>query len=82
MAKMRAVDAAMYVLEKEGITTAFGVPGRQLTRSIPQCVSTEASVTFWLVTLKALPYGGRLYAVQRQEILASALAPLDRRALT
>lgn len=25
MAKMRAVDAAMYVLEKEGITTAFGV---------------------------------------------------------
>lgn len=24
---MRAVDAAMYVLEKEGITTAFGVPG-------------------------------------------------------
>ncbi|EPT1536712.1 thiamine pyrophosphate-binding protein, partial [Escherichia coli] len=27
MAKMRAVDAAMYVQEKEGITTAFGVPG-------------------------------------------------------
>lgn len=27
MAKMRAVDAAMYVLEKEGITTAFGVHG-------------------------------------------------------
>lgn len=29
MAKMRAVDAAMYVLEKEGITTAFGVPELQ-----------------------------------------------------
>lgn len=27
MARMRAVDAAMYVLEKEGINTAFGVPG-------------------------------------------------------
>lgn len=27
MAKMRAVDAAMYVLEKEGITTAFGGSG-------------------------------------------------------
>ncbi|CAI1972455.1 glyoxylate carboligase [Serratia marcescens] len=27
MAIMRAVDAAMHVLEKEGITTAFGVPG-------------------------------------------------------
>ena len=27
MAKMRAVDAAVLVLEKEGIQTAFGVPG-------------------------------------------------------
>jgi len=27
MAKMRAVDAAVRVLEKEGITCAFGVPG-------------------------------------------------------
>ena len=27
MAKMRAVDAAVLVLEKEGIDTAFGVPG-------------------------------------------------------
>ena len=27
MAKMRAVDAAVLVLEKEGLTTAFGVPG-------------------------------------------------------
>lgn len=27
MARMTAVQAAMYVLEKEGITTAFGVPG-------------------------------------------------------
>ncbi|MHC2735200.1 tartronate-semialdehyde synthase [Bradyrhizobium liaoningense] len=27
MAKMRAVDAAVRVLEKEGISTAFGVPG-------------------------------------------------------
>src|SRR6186713_3233664 len=27
MARMRAIDAAVLVLEKEGITTAFGVPG-------------------------------------------------------
>ncbi|PMY00600.1 thiamine pyrophosphate-binding protein, partial [Pseudomonas sp. GW460-13] len=27
MAKMRAIDAAIAVLEKEGVTTAFGVPG-------------------------------------------------------
>src|SRR5437764_2840312 len=27
MAKMRAIDAAVRVLEREGVTTAFGVPG-------------------------------------------------------
>src|SRR6478736_8227599 len=27
MARMRAVDAAVHVLEREGVTTAFGVPG-------------------------------------------------------
>src|SRR5688572_3698653 len=27
MARMRAIDAAVHVLEREGITTAFGVPG-------------------------------------------------------
>src|SRR6187551_2232864 len=27
MAKMRAIDAAVRILEKEGVTTAFGVPG-------------------------------------------------------
>ena len=27
MAKMRAIDAAVHVLEREGVTAAFGVPG-------------------------------------------------------
>src|SRR5882757_3165107 len=27
MAKMRAIDAAVWILEKEGVTIAFGVPG-------------------------------------------------------
>ena len=27
MAKMRAIDAAVYVLEKEGCLQAFGIPG-------------------------------------------------------
>jgi len=27
MTKMRAIDAAVLVLEREGVTTAFGVPG-------------------------------------------------------
>src|SRR5712672_3650285 len=30
MAKMRAIDAAVLVLEKEGITQAFGVPGASI----------------------------------------------------
>ncbi len=54
MAKMRAVDAAMYVLEKEGITTAFGVPGLQSTPSILQCVSMEVFAIYWRVMWKAL----------------------------
>ena len=70
---MRAVDAAMYVLEKEGITTAFGFLERQLTRSTPRCVSTEVSVIFWLVTLKVLPIWRKAIRVQRQETLVSAL---------
>ena len=27
MARMRAIDAAVRILEREGVTTAFGVPG-------------------------------------------------------
>src|SRR5215213_4370884 len=31
MAKMRAIDAAVHVMEKEGVTQAFGVPGAAIT---------------------------------------------------
>lgn len=27
MTRMRAIDAAVHVLEREGVTVAFGVPG-------------------------------------------------------
>ena len=37
MAKMRAVDAAMYVLEKEGITTASVFRELQSIRSTQRC---------------------------------------------
>ncbi len=81
MAKMRAVDAAMYVLEKKVSPPHLGFLERQLTRSIPQCVSTEASVTFWLVMLKALPIWRKAIRVRRQETLAFALALLVLQAL-
>jgi tartronate-semialdehyde synthase len=32
MAKMKAIDAAVLVLEKEGVTVTFGVPGAPSTR--------------------------------------------------
>ena len=37
MAKMRAVDAAVLVLEKEGITPRSACPARRSTRSTPRC---------------------------------------------
>jgi tartronate-semialdehyde synthase len=35
MARMRAIDAAVLVLEKEGITCAFGIPAPRSIRSTP-----------------------------------------------
>ena len=66
MAKMRAVDAAMYVLEKEGITTAFGVPELQSIRSTQRCVSTAVFVTFWRVMWKVLRTWRKVIPAQRQ----------------
>lgn len=79
MAKMRAVDAAMYVLEKEGITTAFGVPGAAINPSILQCVSMEAFAIYWRVMWKALRIWLRATHVRRQVILGSAWALPARR---
>lgn len=70
MAKMRAVDAAMYVLEKEGITTAFGVPEQQSILSIRRCVSTAGFATFWRVMLKARRIWRKGTPAQRQGISA------------
>ena len=74
MAKMRAVDAAMYVLEKEGITTAFGVPGAAIN-------------PFYSAMRK---HGGIRHilarhvegASQRQGISAYVWEPRDQQALT
>ncbi len=33
MTKMRAVDAAVLILEKEGATQAFGLPGRKIFKA-------------------------------------------------
>ena len=47
MARMRAVDAAVLVLEKEGISCAFGVPGAAIA----------AMSTAWKSSLSSLARG-------------------------
>lgn len=79
MAKMRAVDAAMYVLEKEGITTAFGVPGAAINPFIPPCVSTAGSAIFWLATWKARPIWPKAIRVPQPVISAYAWGHRARR---
>ena len=39
MAKMRAVMAAVQVMEKEGITQAFGVPAQRSTQCMQPCAN-------------------------------------------
>ena len=39
MAKMTAAEAAVRVLEKEGVTTAFGVPGAAIN---PVCGASQS----------------------------------------
>ncbi len=46
MAKMRAIDAAVRVLEKEGITCAFGVPGAAINPLYSASVTLEIFVCF------------------------------------
>ena len=57
MARMRAVDAAVLVLEKEGISCAFGVPGAAINPLYsPRCSRRGArSAISWRGTSKAHP---------------------------
>ena len=75
MAKMRAVDAAMYVLEKEGITTAFGVPGAAINPfysamrkhgGIRHILARHVRFTMW----KVLRTWRKVIPAQRQGISA------------
>src|SRR6516225_6238620 len=47
MAKMRAVDAAVRILEKEGISTAFGVPGAAIN-PLYSALKQRGSITYIL----------------------------------
>ena len=62
MTKMRAVDAAVRILEKEGIDCAFGVPGAAIN-PFYSALKARGSVRHILArhVEGASPYGGRLY---------------------
>ncbi|MET0346573.1 MAG: glyoxylate carboligase [Casimicrobiaceae bacterium] len=44
MPRMRAIDAAVHVLEREGVTTAFGVPGAAIN-PLYSALKTRGSIT-------------------------------------
>lgn len=70
MAKMRAVDAAMYVLEKEGITTAFGVPGAAINPFYSAMRKHGGIRHILAVMWKVLRTWRKVIPAQRQEISA------------
>lgn len=79
MAKMRAVDAAMYVLKKKGLPPHSACLAQRLTPFIPPCVSTAGSAIFWLATWKARPIWPKAIRVPQPVISAYAWGHRARR---
>ena len=61
MAKMKAVQAAVLVMEKEGVTQAFGVPGAAIN---PMYSALRQRGSIPVAQIYALP-GNRVNAVRR-----------------
>ena len=80
MAKMRAVDAAMYVLEKEGITTAFGVPGAAIN-PFYSAMRKHGGIRH-ILARHVLRTWRKVIPAQRQGISAYVWEPRDQQALT
>ena len=60
MAKMRAIDAAVRILEKEGVSIAFGVPGAAIN-PLYSALKTRGSIGHPGAPCRGrFPYGGRL----------------------
>jgi len=61
MAKMRAVDAAVRVLEREGVTCAFGVPGAAINPLYSAMARARIDQAYsGAACRRRLPHGGRL----------------------
>lgn len=82
MTKMRAIDAAIAVLKKEGVTKAFGVPGAAIN-PFYSALKLGGGIEHILARhVEGLHTWRRATPVQTPAILVCVLAPLDLRALT
>ena len=82
MAKMRAVDAAVLVLEREGVDCAFGVPGAAIN-PFYSALKARGSVRHILARhVEGASHMAEGYTRARQAISASASAPQGRPAPT
>ena len=73
MAKMTAAEAAVHVLQKEGISVAFGVPGAAIN-PLYAALKKNGKIKHIL--------GRHVEGASRRAISASASAPPDRPAPT
>ena len=83
MPRMRAIDAAVLVLEREGVTTAFGVPGAAIN-PLYSALKARGSIAPHPGAPRRgrLAHGRGLHARRRPAISACASAPRARPAPT
>lgn len=81
MARMRAIEAAVEILKKEGISVAFGVPGAAINPLYAAMKNQAVSITFWPVMLRALRIWLKVTLVAIMAILACVSAHLALRVL-
>jgi hypothetical protein len=82
MAKMKAAMAAVLVMEKEGVTQAFGVPGAAINPLYAALRERRASPTSWRATSRARRTWPRATPAPRPATSACASAPAARPAPT
>jgi hypothetical protein len=82
MARMTAAEAAVWVLKKEGVDTAFGVPGAAINPLVRRPARTPEIATSWRGTWKAPRTWPRATPVPAPATSACASAPPARPAPT
>lgn len=81
MARMRAIEAAVEILKKEGISVAFGVPGAAINPLYAAMKNQAVLIIFWPVMLRAPRIWLKVTPAVRMAILACVLAHQALRAL-